>query len=145
MDKLQKTLKELINIVNHLELEYKDYKRKFTLDGHLFGSIGEVYAAKKFDLTLLKSSKEKHDAKDKKGNLIQIKVTQRLSVGIRKEPDNLIVLKLNKVTFDFETIYYGEGKEPWKKANKENSSGQKIITLNKLKEIKKAHNNVYKK
>ena len=45
-----------------------------------------------------------------------------------------------KDTFDFETIYYGEGKEPWKKANKENSSGQKIITLNKLKEIKTHYN-----
>jgi len=141
MEHLRNKLKELIQIVDDLETRYDDYKRKFTLDGHLFGSIGEVYAAKKFDLILLKSSYEGHDAKDKNGNLVQIKVTQKTSVGLRKEPDILVVLRLNKKTFDFETIYYGEGKEPWSKSNKINSAGQRVITLNKLKEIKRyAHN-----
>jgi len=142
MEHLRDTLKELVQIVEDLEKKYSDYDKKFTLDGHLFGSIGEVFAAKKFDLTLLKSSYEGHDAKDKNGNLVQIKVTQKTSVGLRKEPDILIVLKLNKDTFDFETIYHGEGKEPWSKSNKLNSAGQRVITLNKLKEIKRyAHNN----
>jgi hypothetical protein len=137
MEHLRSKLKELIQIVDGLENRYDDFERKFTLDGHLFGSIGEVYAAKKFDLTLLKSSYAGHDAKDKFGNLVQIKVTQKTSVGLRREPDILIVLKLNKDTFDFETIYHGKGKEPWSKSNKPNSAGQRVITLNKLKEIKK--------
>ena len=137
MENLKQTLKSLFELSLKLEKEYEEYERKFTLDGHLFGSIGEVFAAKKYNLKLLKSSIAGHDAEDKNGNLVQIKITQRGSVGLRKPPQKLLVFKLNKETFDFETIYYGDGKIPWKKSNKKNSAGQRIITLNKLKEIKK--------
>lgn len=136
MEELQKTLKELIKTVNDLEKKHKEYNRKFTLDGHLFGSIGEVYAAKKYGLTLEKSSKAGYDAIDKFGNQIQIKVTQRNSVGLRKESHKLLVLRLNTQTFEFDEIYFGDGKIPWEKSNKVNSSGQRIITITKLKLIK---------
>jgi hypothetical protein len=136
LEHLKNTLKNLIQTVEDLEKEHSDYKRKFTLDGHLFGSIGEVYAAKKYNLTLLNSSAIGHDAIDKDGSLIQIKVTQKTSVGLRRTPDNLLVLRLNKKTFDFETIYFGKGKIPWDNSNKVNSAGQRIITLNKLIKIK---------
>lgn len=135
MEYLKKTLQKLIKITDELETKYSEFDRKFTLDGHLFGSIGEVFAAKKFDLKLEKSSQKDYDALDNNGNQIQIKVTQKNSVGIRSEPQNLLVLKLNRSTFDFDEIYYGNGKIPWEKSNKKNSSGQRIITLKKLKEL----------
>ena len=92
MEYLRNILKELIQIAEDLETKYSNYKRKFTLDGHLFGSTGEVYAAKKFDLTLLKSSYKGHDAKDKNGNLVQIKVTQKTSVGsLNPQKQNLVI------------------------------------------------------
>ncbi len=139
MEDLLNTTRDLITIVDNLEKAYKVYNRKFTLDGHLFGSIGEVYAAKKFDLILEKSSKAGYDALDKNGNQIQIKVTQKKSVGLRKEPQKLLVLHLNKSTCEFETIYFADGREPWKKANKINSAGQRVITLNKLHAIQEAN------
>jgi len=137
MKHLKDTLKTLLKISTDLENRYKKYGRKFTLDGHLFGSIGEVYAANKFNLTLEKSSKEGYDALDKDGNQIQIKVTQKNSVGLRKKSQKLLVLKLNKQTLDFEIKYFGDGAEPWDKANAVNSAGQRIITLTKLEAIKK--------
>lgn len=132
MKHLKDTLKTLLEISTDLENRYKKYGRKFTLDGHLFGSIGEVYAANKFNLTLEKSSKEGYDALDKDRNQIQIKVTQKNSVGLRKKSQKLLVLKLNKQTLDFEIKYFGDGAEPWDKANAVNSAGQRIITLTKL-------------
>jgi hypothetical protein len=47
-------------IVRRLESRFPD--RKFTLDGHLVGSIGEVWAAHLFDLLLLPPSEATHDA-----------------------------------------------------------------------------------
>ena len=46
MEYLKKTLQELIKITDELDSKYSKFDRKFTLDGHLFGSIGEVFAAK---------------------------------------------------------------------------------------------------
>jgi len=136
MKHLKGYLKTLIDISNALEKEYGSYERRFTLDGHLFGSIGEVYAAKKYNLTLAKSSQPVYDALDRSKNQVQIKVTQKSYVGLREKAQKLLVLKLNKETFDFEEGYYGDGKEPWEQANKKNSAGQKTITLTKLKNIK---------
>ena len=82
-----------------------------------------------------KSSQKNYDALDNNKNQVQIKVTQKNSVGIRSKPQKLLVLKLNRSTFDFDEIYYGNGKIPWEKSNKKNSSGQRIITLKKLKEL----------
>jgi len=50
---LQKIITELWKIVSRLENNYKKDDRKFTIDGHLLGSIGEVYAKEKFKLKLL--------------------------------------------------------------------------------------------
>jgi hypothetical protein len=57
--------------------------RKFTLDGHLVGSIGEVVAAYIFDLDLNPASTQGHDAKAKDGRRVEIKLTQGNSVALR--------------------------------------------------------------
>jgi len=47
-------------VVAELEKEFEG--RRFTPDGHLVGSIGEVVAAYAFGLKLLPASNERHDA-----------------------------------------------------------------------------------
>jgi hypothetical protein len=57
------------------ELEKCYLQRKFTPDGHLVGSIGEIVAKEAFDLVLLPMSARSHDARDRQNRLVQIKLT----------------------------------------------------------------------
>ena len=82
---LEEKIRELYRITAELEEKYPG--RRFTLDGHLVGSIGEVYAAEKYRLALLETSSEKHDALSADGRLIQIKITQTDRVSMYSEPD----------------------------------------------------------
>ena len=105
--------------------------RKFTLDGHLVGSIGEVLAADRYGLDLLPASTKTHDARSKEGRMVQIKATQRNAVALRDEPEHLIVLKLlpDGTT---EEIYNGPGALAWKNVGKLQSNGQRSIGVKKL-------------
>ena len=67
-------IRELYAITQELEQLYPG--RKFTPDGHLVGSIGEVLVAEHYGLTLLPNSSETHDAVTNDGKLVQIKATQ---------------------------------------------------------------------
>ena len=80
------------------ELEYIFPGRKFTLDGHLVGSVGEVVVAFMFDLELNPASTIGHDAYAKDGRKVEIKLTQGKSVAIRHKPEHLIVLARTKAT-----------------------------------------------
>ena len=62
------------------ELEALYPSRKFTPDGHLVGSIGEVIAAEALGLTLYPMSKPGHDAFDANGD-VQIKLTAGKSIA----------------------------------------------------------------
>src|SRR3546814_7595988 len=64
--------------------------RRFTLDGHLVGSVGEVIAAYMFDLQLNPASTLGHDAVALDGRRVEIKFTQGRSVAIRHEPDHML-------------------------------------------------------
>ncbi|TDW62818.1 hypothetical protein EDF57_107216 [Novosphingobium sp. PhB55] len=55
--------------------------RKFTLDGHLVCSIGEVIAAYMFDLPLDPASTMVHDALCPAGRRVEIKFTQGRTVA----------------------------------------------------------------
>jgi len=132
---LQKNIVELWGIVERLEKEYSDDGKKFTIDGHLLGSIGEVYAKEKFKLKLLKNSSEIHDAEDElTGKLYQIKITQRDKVGLRKEPQNLIVIQIDKTGMP-NIVYNGNGKPVWDLI-KNKKMEQKYISIKQLEEIK---------
>ena len=85
LEMLEEKIRELYRITAELEEKYPG--RRFTLDGHLVGSIGEVYAAEKYRLALLETSSEKHDALSADGRLIQIKITQTDRVSMYSEPD----------------------------------------------------------
>src|SRR5271169_6641589 len=78
-NKIPELVKKLYEIVSELEGLYPG--RKFTPDGHMVGSIGEVIAAHDYDLELLDASNETHDAKQGTKQ-IQIKATQGKSVSM---------------------------------------------------------------
>ena len=134
---LTKKIKELKDIQNELENEFG---RKFTLDGHLVGSLTEIYAQEKYNLTLCKNQSKKYiDAyKDNKG--IQIKGTQLEKDIILKGPtDILLVLKITDES-NFEEIYNGDFKSVWKLCNNKNE--YKTIRVSKLKELNKKIDNL---
>ena len=74
--------KKLLSIISGLE---KRFQRKCSLDGHLFGSIGETFAEEYYGLKLYNNLSTKgYDAVTKDGKRVQIKITQIDSVDIQK-------------------------------------------------------------
>lgn len=132
IEQLPSLIQELYSIVNKLETIYSG--RKFTLDGHLVGSIGEVLVSYYYDLKLLPASTETHDAISKDGKLVQIKATQGRSVALRSQPDYLIVIKLLS-DGNIEEIYNGPGARAWAKVGKMQKNGQCPISLTTLKKL----------
>ena len=78
--KLPEPVAEIYRAVAELEARY--HPRKFTPDGHLVGSIGEVVAAEALGLTLYPMSRAGHDACDADGCQVQIKMTAGKSVAM---------------------------------------------------------------
>ena len=116
---IEEKIRQLYQIVDELEAAYPD--KHFTLDGVLLGSLGEVYARDKYGLTLFKE-------------LVQIKVTQGDKIGLRSEPDFLLVFQVLR-DGSFVEIYNGAGKRPWEESGKMRSNGQRFISVSHLKEI----------
>jgi hypothetical protein len=129
IDKIPAKIRSLYKIVEELEAIFPG--RHFTPDGHLVGSIGEVLGAYYYDLELLPASAVAHDAKTKDGRFVQIKATQGKLIGIRAEPDHLIVLGIDKHGMS-EEIYNGPGKLAWDAAGKMQNNGQRGISRSKL-------------
>ena len=129
---LSSIIEELYEIVARLESMYKG--RRFTIDGHLVGSIGEVIAKERYGLDLLPSSSERHDAVAKDGRMVQIKATQIKTTSLSSEPEHLIVLKLDK-RGQAEEIYNGPGKPAWDGCGKRQKNGQRQISLAKLQRL----------
>ena len=132
VSKIPELVERLYSIVGELEELFPG--RKFTPDGHLVGSLGEVIAAERYGLTLLTASAKTHDATDDEGRLIQIKATQGKTIGISSEPDYLLVLKLEK-DGSAEEIYYGPGKPVWDACGKMQKNGQRFIGLGRLRRL----------
>ena len=127
---LSDKIKELYKITNELESSYLG--RKFTIDGHLVGSIGEVIVAEHYGLELLPNSTETHDAVSPAREYVQIKATQINRIAISSEPDYLIVIKLFS-DGSWEEVYNGPGKPVWDNAGKMQKNGQRPISLSKLR------------
>jgi len=108
--------------------------RKFTLDGHLVGSIGEVVAAYMFDLNLNPASTLGHDAKARDGRNVEIKLTQAKNVAIRHEPEHLIAL-LRPKGGPLQVVFNGPGSIAWAAAGKMQKNGQRPIGVSKLKSL----------
>ena len=108
--------------------------RKFTPDGHLVGSIGEVIAEKALGLTLYSMSEPGHDAFDVEGRLVQIKMTAGRSIAMYSECDRLVVLRVVSPS-EAEIVYDGDGAPAWAAAGRVGKNGQRVISLSKLKTL----------
>jgi hypothetical protein len=130
--KLPDEVASIYKAVAALEEKYRDSKRKFTPDGHLVGSIGEVIAAEALGLILHPSGHECHDAHDGQGGNVQIKMTSRNSISMYSECERLVVLRVISPS-EAEIVYDGPGREPWASAGKRAKNGQRSISLTKLR------------
>lgn len=128
MEIIRNKVQDLIMIVSELETEFPG--RHFTIDGHLFGSIGEVMAAYYYGIDLYDPSVEKHDG-CVNGRDVQIKITQQDDILISSKPDYLIVLYMNKSGAVYE-VYNGPGDEPWETASKRDKHNYRHMRVNKL-------------
>jgi hypothetical protein len=106
------------------------YPRKFTPDGHLVGSIGEVVAAEALGLTLYKASRAGHDAYDANGD-VQIKMTGGRRIALYAECIRLVVLRVVSHE-EAEIVYDGPGAPVWAAAGKLAKNGQRSISVAKL-------------
>jgi hypothetical protein len=130
--KLRDLIGQLYRVVAALEQEFEG--RRFTPDGHLVGSIGEVVAAFAFNLMLLPASNEKHDGKAPDGKLVQIKLTGGdRSISLYSEPEHLLVLQLRNS--EFVTVYNGRGSVAWQNCRAEAKNGQRSIALSALRKL----------
>ena len=129
-------VRKIYEAVAELEKLYR--QRKFTPDGHLVGSIGEVIAAEAFNLELLPMSARVHDARDKQNRMVQIKLTAGSRISMYDCCERLIVLRL--VSHDkakAEVVYDGPGQPVWKAAGREQKNGQKSVSISAIKRIAK--------
>ncbi|MDR3500913.1 MAG: hypothetical protein P4L72_16995 [Parvibaculum sp.] len=118
------------------ELEKAYPGRKFTPDGHLVGSIGEVVAAEALGLTLYPMSQAGHDAYDANGD-VQIKMTAGTSIAMYAECVRLVVLRVASPE-EAEIVYDGPGAPAWAQAGKIGKNGQRVISLKRLRDIARA-------
>ena len=109
------------------------YPRKFTPDGHLVGSIGEVVAAEALGLTLYPMSRAGHDAYDTNGD-VQIKMTAGKSIAMYAESVRLVILRVVSPE-EAEIIYDGPGAPVWASAGRVGKNGQRVVSLSKLQQI----------
>ena len=125
----------IYRVVKELERQYP--KRKFTPDGHLVGSIGEVVAAKHFALKLHPMSRAGHDAYNDEGD-VQIKMTAGKRISMYGGCVRLIVLRIVSPE-EAEVVYDGPGEPVWTKANTTDTplpkNGQRSISLKTLRAI----------
>jgi hypothetical protein len=115
------------------KLEARYHPRKFTPDGHLVGSIGEVVAAEALGLTLYPMSRAGHDAFDAGGD-VQIKMTAGKNIAMRADCTRLVVLRIVSPE-EAEIVYDGPGAPAWACVDRKGSNGQKIVALSKLRAI----------
>jgi hypothetical protein len=109
--------------------------RKFTLDGLLLGSLGEVYAEQTYALKPLPGGTKAHDAR-KGRRLVQIKTTQRAAIMIGEKPEYLIALLLHD-DGSFEEIYNGSGTRVWNetKGRSRPKNGLFHVSVSKLRKL----------
>ena len=104
--------------------------RKFTPDGHLVGSLGEVLAAYIFELTLETASNLGFDARSSCGKQVEVKFTQGRTVAFRHQPEHAVVLRKSPRR-PLEIIYNGPGSLVWNASGKKGENGQRALSITK--------------
>jgi hypothetical protein len=112
--------------------------RSVSPDGHLVGSLGEIYAAQAFGLRLETASNAGFDAVDSLGRKVEIKTTTRASISLSASgtlAERLIVVQLDAETGAAQIIYDGDAAVAWEIAGKPGKSGQRRLSLAKLQSV----------
>jgi hypothetical protein len=139
--KLPGPVAAIYKAVRELEDTYGEkYGRKFTPDGHLVGSIGEVIAAEALGLKLYPNSHPGHDAYDETGD-VQIKMTGGKSIAMYATCNRLVVLRVVSPE-EAEIVYDGPGEPAWAAARKNAKNGQSIVSLAKLRSLAASHKHI---
>ena len=131
-DEVPSLVRALHDIVRRLEELFPG--RRFTLDGHLVGSIGEVMAAHRYGLTLKRASFTGCDATVPDGRDVEVKATQGDRVALRCRPSHLLVLHLDTKGGVAE-VYNGPGEIVWPHVGRQQSNGQRAISLARLRSL----------
>lgn len=132
---------DITEIKNHVIKIYKEvlklntYERHFTMDGHLLGSVGEVFASYHYGITLNTASSKMYDGFVEDKN-VQVKITQSDNIQIKGVPDYLVVLfiKYFEDTIEIYEVYNGPGKFVIDEKKKENSNKERQISICKLRD-----------
>jgi hypothetical protein len=109
------------------------FPRRFTPQGCLDQSLGEVLAAWTYNLELVTGHARVSLAKTTDGRMIQLKVTrsQKGTVGLYDWPEALLVLQLSGR--DLVELYNGPVVPAWEKAGKTKRNGERRIPVSRLK------------
>ena len=137
MNETSRRLPELVRQIYAVvsELEQMAPGRKFTPDGHMVGSLGEVWAAHLYDLALLPNSTAIHDATGPGGRRVQVKTTQGTGVSTYEEqPDHLLVLRLLREG-QVEEWFNGPGALAWSVLGRKAKNGQCRLSLSRLRAL----------
>ena len=135
IDEVPSLVGRLYAVVDELEAAFPG--RYFTPDGHLVGSLGEVWAAHLYGLDLLPASAPQHDGVSPCGRQVQVKATQRTSVALNCQPDHLIVLLLSRHG-DPEEVYNGPGADAWARVGPRQKTSLCHISVSTLRALMKS-------
>lgn len=126
-------VRSIYRAVEELELMFPG--RHFTPDGHMIGSIGEAIAKYYYGVELHSASHEGHDG-EANGWQVQVKATQRKGIAITSEPDQLLVLRLNR-DGSFVEEYNGPGEPVWSFVSLKSrpKNGQYQVSLAALRKL----------
>lgn len=132
VEQVPELVRQLYTLVAEFEALFPG--RKFTPDGHLVGSIGEVIAAHRYGLALAPASSEAHDGSADDGRKVEVKATQGDTVALRSEPEHLIVLHLNREGEATE-VFNGPGALVWSNCGAMQKNGQRPVSLSRLRKL----------
>ncbi len=108
--------------------------RPVSPDGHLVGSLGEIFAAETLQLTLMPPSNFGFDALDRDGQRVEIKTTTRTSIAISNEipvAQRLVVVVLSPEGSG-QIAYDGPMSTALSVAGAPQKNGQRRISLSRL-------------
>lgn len=131
-------MKEVQAIYRAVESLTKRFGRKFTPDGVLVGTLGEVLAEEQYDLELLPPKTKAFDAKDCRGREVQIRCNQRTTTPIKKGATKGIFLALKLLpNGTIEEIFNGPASVAHKLTvgRKADSAGFVALSHNKLRKL----------
>lgn len=108
--------------------------RPISPDGHLVGSLGELYASDLLGLKLMSPSNHGFDALTHDGTPVEIKATTRDTIALSSEGSKADILVV--VQFDRDGVgrlaYHGPISRAWEIAGKPQKNGQRRVSVRRL-------------